>query len=361
LEKQGRLNKKGHEVYEILVDDDEADVVRIIFDRYVNEGYGAQRLIRYLIEKGIYNRKGVNFTNTTLIQMIKNVVYTGVLRSGETRSDVFPELQIISVQQFERAQEICANRTKVNGGNPANTRSKALVAGLVYCAHCGSKLVLSYSGARGTKRRAIRYICHYRVRYPQDCDGQSGYASSKLDPIIDKIVRVLFEHIKATPREDILKSQYEEQVRVANIVLKQSGEKHEEKSKEMELYKAEVKNAIAGTSRFSMEILNELIIETKEQIDRLEGSIVNARGEIDAYEQLADQITKRYDDVVSWAELFGDCTMEAKKVIVSQLFSKVTVNRDYNLEIDLNVSYKMFCDVLAEIPLTAVTQEREKQ
>ena len=47
LEKQGRLNKKGHEVYEIIVDDTEAAVIRTIFDKYVHEGYGAQRLSRY--------------------------------------------------------------------------------------------------------------------------------------------------------------------------------------------------------------------------------------------------------------------------------------------------------------------------
>ncbi|WP_303095213.1 recombinase family protein, partial [Ruthenibacterium lactatiformans] len=35
LEKQGRFNKKNHEVNEILVDPDEAAVVRIIFEKYV--------------------------------------------------------------------------------------------------------------------------------------------------------------------------------------------------------------------------------------------------------------------------------------------------------------------------------------
>ena len=35
LEKQGRFNKKNHEVNEILIDSDEAAVVRIIFEKYV--------------------------------------------------------------------------------------------------------------------------------------------------------------------------------------------------------------------------------------------------------------------------------------------------------------------------------------
>ena len=48
IEKQGRFNKRNHEVYEIVVDEAEAAVVRLIFQKYVYEGYGAQRLSRYL-------------------------------------------------------------------------------------------------------------------------------------------------------------------------------------------------------------------------------------------------------------------------------------------------------------------------
>ena len=74
LEKQGRFNKKNHEVNEILVDPDEAAVVRIIFEKYVYEGFGAQRLSRWLYSNGYLNRKGTNFPNTTIIKMMKNIM-----------------------------------------------------------------------------------------------------------------------------------------------------------------------------------------------------------------------------------------------------------------------------------------------
>ena len=83
LEKQGRFNKKNHEVNEILIDPDEAVVVRIIFEKYVYEGFGAQRLSRWLYNNGYLNRKGTNFANTTIIKMLKNIMYVGILRSGE--------------------------------------------------------------------------------------------------------------------------------------------------------------------------------------------------------------------------------------------------------------------------------------
>ena len=36
----------------------------IIFEKYVYEGFGAQRLSRWLYNNGYLNRKGTNFANT---------------------------------------------------------------------------------------------------------------------------------------------------------------------------------------------------------------------------------------------------------------------------------------------------------
>jgi len=353
LEKQGRFNKKGHELNEIVVDEQEAAVVQLIFDKYVNEGFGAQRLISFLIEKGIYTRKGTNFTNTTLIKMVKNIAYTGVLRSGDAQSEVIPELQIISADQYNRAQEICASRANVLSNIPLNTRSQVLINGLAYCSHCGSKLVLSTNGSTKYTKRQIRYICHNRVRHPQDCDGQAGYASSIIDPLVNKVLVKLFESIKASPRDDVIQAQYEEQVRLSNAVLKQSIEKHTEKENDLELYKAEVKNVITGNSKFSMEILNELINETKEEIKKLDEVIKNTKADIEGYGQLRKQVAKRYNDVMTWADMFDECSMEAKKMVVSQLFNKVRIGKDYTIEIDMNVSYDMFHSGINDTPLKA--------
>ena len=81
---------------------------------------------------------------------------------------------------------------------PFNSKGKALLSGMVYCAHCGSKLMLTTSSGRRAKgepkrETRIRYACHYKIRHPQDCDGQTGYSGEKLDGIVDKIVIRLFE------------------------------------------------------------------------------------------------------------------------------------------------------------------------
>lgn len=42
LVKSGRFNKRKHELYDLVVNENEVAVVRIIFDKYVYEGFGAQ-------------------------------------------------------------------------------------------------------------------------------------------------------------------------------------------------------------------------------------------------------------------------------------------------------------------------------
>ena len=37
-----------------------------------------------------------------------------------------------------------------------------------------------------------RYSCFYKIRHPGDCDGQSGYGVSKLDSIVEEVVRQIF-------------------------------------------------------------------------------------------------------------------------------------------------------------------------
>ena len=70
LQKQGRINKKNQEVNDFVIDEDAAEIVRFIFYKYVNEGYGAQRISHYLLENGIRRADGSMIPNTTIVRMI---------------------------------------------------------------------------------------------------------------------------------------------------------------------------------------------------------------------------------------------------------------------------------------------------
>jgi len=146
----------------------------------------------------------------------------------------------------------------------------------------------------------------------------------------------------------MLHTQYECQLQLGKAAFAQACERYKSKNKELQLYKSEVKKVIEGTSSFDMELLNELISEAKEQITVAQTDMENAQTEIDGYEQLSTMIEARYDKITTWADLFAESTIEAKKMIVAQLIKQVRVGRDYEMEIDLNMNYEMFSGMLLE-------------
>ena len=348
---KGRVNKRNRTVLDLEIDEDEAEVIRLIFHKYVDEGYGAQRLSHYLHEQGIKSRDGKGFPNTTVNRIIKNIAYTGIIKNGESQSGYIDELRIIDVSTFSKAQEIMRQRTLPHGNVPLNCKGKSLLVGNIFCAHCGNRLTLTTSGRRvyrtdGTVKYEprMRYQCHYNVRHPGECDGQSGYGVTKLDGIVEKVIRMKFAEIAAAPESEILNHQHKKEIELARIKLDQANAHLAEKQKDLSDYKAETLKVIRGQSNLSVELLNALVKETETMIALAQTRIDAAQTEYESLLASAENLRQEYDRLLTWADLFDTCSFEAKKMIVAQFVKAVRVSRDYNIEIDFNVSFEEFQD-----------------
>ena len=81
-------------------------------------------------ESAIKTRTGDNWYTASIRGMLKNTTYIGILRSGEARSNVIPELKIIEQETFDTAQDIAhqrSNEYQKNRGVPLNTRGQSLI------------------------------------------------------------------------------------------------------------------------------------------------------------------------------------------------------------------------------------------
>ena len=78
-------------------------VMPIVFDKYVYEGYGPQHIATYLNNSGYRARSGKCWHPSSIRGMVQNLTYTGVLRCGDARSELMPDLQIVPQEQFENA------------------------------------------------------------------------------------------------------------------------------------------------------------------------------------------------------------------------------------------------------------------
>ena len=352
LVKSGRFNKRKHEVFELAVNEAEAAVVRIIFDKYVHEGFGAQRIATYLNNLGYRARTGKMWHHASIRGIICNLTYTGVLRSGESRSQTLPHLQIIEQELFEAAQHIRtsrANSAEQERRVPLNTRGQSLLAGNVFCGHCGSRLALTTNGKaypckedahRIVKR--VRYICYGKTRKQTECDGQTGYTAHILDGIIDKVVRQIFERMKAIPKSEIVNIRYREKMEERKALLKSAKSDYAKAAAELDTLRAEVIKSLRGESAFSQDLLGSLISDCETKCLEVQHTMEAAQAAYDEGQAMLDALNAQYDDIISWADMYDSASTESKKMIVSCLIRRVEVYRDYRLHIDFNIDFEQF-------------------
>ena len=301
------------------------------------------------MENGIRRADGSMIPNTTIVRMIKNKLYMGVISNGNAESEIIPELQIVDEATFRRAQELMEKRTTHHADTPLNLRGSSLLVGNIFCGHCKNRLTLTTSGKKyirkdGTVRNQVksRYQCHFKARHPDLCDGQSGYGVIKLDEIVDALVRYQLSRIRVSAKDSLIAEQHEKAAALARSRYKMSAMRLEEKQKELSDYEAETINVIRGKSRLNVDLLNSLVAKCKEEIAELSQEVEAQKADMEHQLESAAQEQAEFEKLESWADLYDNCTFEAKKMIVSQLIKAVYVYRDYRLEVEFRVSFDDF-------------------
>jgi DNA invertase Pin-like site-specific DNA recombinase len=355
LIKNGRLNKRGHEVHDLVINPIEAEFVRLIFQKYVNEGFGIHRLTTFLSDNGIYNRNDRRFCYSSMRAIIKNMTYIGILKSGETLSDEFPHLKILDNDIFERAQAIRIARSKQHEEEkanwvPLNTKGKALMPSIAYCAHCGGKLVLTTNTKKDTradgtvvKTKRIRYRCYNKSRKICKCDGQTEYTVEKLDGIITAVMLSLFKSVKSFSERDLIQKRYQTELESCKNKHKHAKSELNKHSDTLIKLETEIIKALNGESTFDHDVLNGLILQTKEKVLIMADSVKQYELELSNRQQHIAEIQAQYNKLISWAEMFANSPTETKKMILSCLIKRVKVSRGYEVDITFNVDYKQFC------------------
>jgi DNA invertase Pin-like site-specific DNA recombinase len=349
LEHRGRVNKRGAPLGDLAVDERESAVVRIIFDRYVNHGYGTLRICNYLADNGMAKRDGGRFTNTTIQNILKRPVYVGVLTSGDARSEVIPELQIIPREVFDRAQDILRERSGdfADRRIPLNTKGNALLSGNVFCGHCGARLTLTTNGKRYVKKNGdvtvtpkTRYVCYNKTRHPEKCDGQTGYTTAKLDGVVETIVQTIFHKIKEKPRDELIAAQFAERIATCKLNLEQAKAALSHELGVLSMLENEIIKVIDGTSVLKPDMLNKKHDEAECAVNEKRAALDACERELAGSEEMTRQVTQQYSNVLTWADMFAGSPMDVKKMITAQLIGAVRVSRDYQIEIDFKISAK---------------------
>lgn len=352
LVKSGRINKRKHECYELAVNQAEAAVVSMIFDCYVNEGYGAQRIATYLNKLGYRARTGKMWHHASIRGILCNLTYTGVLRCGKTRSPLQPNLQIISEKQFQAAQSIREERGKSAAERtmPLSTASTvALLGGIVYCGHCGARLSLTTNGkyypCTADQNRVVvrhRYICYGKTRKQTECDGQTGYTVHILDGIITETIQQIFNRMKAIPASEVIASSYQTKMAERKALYQQAQTNAAKAGEEVQRLRQEVLKSIRGESAFPQELLVSLLQEAEERQQQYQQQLKREEENCREDERMLRDLRSQHDAMISWAELFETSSMSVKKMVIANLIRRIDVYRGYRLHIDFRVDLSAY-------------------
>lgn len=184
----------------------------------------------------------------------------------------------------------------------------------------------------------MRYLCYNRSRYPGSCNGQSVYVSQKLDSLVESVARRFFDSLKDQPKELLIKNRYENRKNELEINLKMITAVYNEHLAEMKEYESETLKVIRGESKLRAELINKLYEEAKTKVEQAQNEIKRIETEMKNDQTMQDSFARQYDKVVTWATLYDSSDMDTKKMVISQLFSKVSVSRGYQLDIDVNLT-----------------------
>lgn len=213
----GSIPPYGYEKTTVIVDkrkcptlkikEDEAQVVKMIFDMYVNKDMGRTSIANRLDELGITPPKGERWSPASLKDMLENVHYLGkVKRNWRKIVTIVEDGEIINTRPKAKIGEflICegkheaiiseelfmAARAKQGRNHRAKAKTKIRnpLAGLLWC-QCGRAMSLRfYKRKDGSEKSPPRLLC--------DDQAHCKTTSCLYDEMIDEVVRILQQCIE---------------------------------------------------------------------------------------------------------------------------------------------------------------------
>ena len=358
---QGRRNKRDKPVMDLVINEEEATWVRELFYKVIQEGTSGYALAEMLNNRGLRTRAGAKFQSSNIIRIIRHEGYTGYIITKNARSEYIKELQIIDRETFDKANDII-NRRKAKSEQERKiahtSQNPTLLAGIVYCAHCGAKMsgfmhTDRYKLADGSIREKVqpKYNCFQRGQRNKggrDCDGQALYLAERVDAIVLKIVEEVFEQIRDTPYSQVAENRIRQESNLQKTKRAAAEKKIKAAQHALERFEGEILKCLDGTSNFTEDMIAKQIRRYQQELDdakaeyaELQNARLNEAAEI-------RKLRTYYDDFKGWAEEFDTAPLEMKRMILSHLIDRVEVGRKYQVIVKFNMKYRQFLECTAE-------------
>lgn len=296
---------------------EEAEIVKLIFEKYANENLGIFEIARLLNMHNFKTSHGKEFERRSIEYILQNPTYCGMIRWNRTineSNEIRPESEwivtdgehpaIISKELFDKAQERYKREYRPRGSRPVSTY-KHWLSGVVKCPACGRTMTAN------TIRNNTRVYSHFRCYgYTKGkCMANNSISSIKLEPAVLESIKTVLDSGKITYRkieaktDDTvdLKTILEDQIKKIDVKLQRIKEAYMNGIDTMEEYK-ENKQAVQEEKQHLEKQLSEIKEEKSNSKDDDEDMLLRVKNVYDILSSDSVDATTKNDVLRSVVE-----------------------------------------------------------
>lgn len=339
---------------QLFIQEDEAEAVRIIFDKYLNGNMGFHKIANYLNLQGIQkvqrNNGSLSLWGTHFIRMIiDNPVYCGKISYGRRVREkvkgskneykqvpqedyIIAEGQheaIISEELWNAAHEK-RELTGIKSPSKIGRDRVHLLSGILKCPKCGGPMYTNkhaWTNKDGTYKEIYYYVCSKsRTARGKSCDYKSMLKKTDIEPLVIEAIRELIQNQDFAGE---IKSRIGKEIDTST--LNRELKNYEAKLKEIELNKTRLENEIDSLpedTRFRERKIHDMTL----RLDGLYDIIVELEVKIEdvllrrkAVEQDAITLENIYTLLANFDKVYDKISDEEKKSLISSLIKEIEI------------------------------------
>lgn len=316
------------------INEQEAAIVRLVYDLYLNERMGTVQIVKELTRRGIMKRDGKPFHHQAIYRMLSKELYCGTayacqvtttkISQFSTKRDKRPAEEwipiqipaIIAKEQWEQARVIAAENSKLAS---RNSKRNYLLQGIIRCGECGMGMIASQMSSCKNKpyyRCASKASPHYAAK-KEKCPNRMIS--------VDKVEKAVWDAFLSLVKENASVSDF--------VVASDTPDRSEEISELNKHLKELQKKQIEIVKWFRSNLIDQTAAEV--ELHDINSEASKLASEIESLKAAQAKITNTPN--FSTQDILNATTFEEKRKAIIQSGLKVHVKR-INKEIEMWLS-----------------------
>ena len=339
---------------QLFIKEDEAEAVRMVFNKFLKDNMGFTKIARYLNLQGIQkiqrNNGTLSLWSTHFVKaIIDNPVYCGKISYGRrvrekvkgsknTYKQIPQENYILAEGQHEAiiSEELWNAAHEKRELTGVKSQSKIgrdrihLLSGILKCPNCGGPMYTSkraWTNKDGTSKEIYYYICsRRRAARGKTCDYNAQIRKTDIEPLVIEAIREMITNQDFAVE---VKSRIGKEIDIST--LNRELKNYESKLREVELNKSRLENEIdtlPEDTRFRERKLHDMTLRLDglyDTIAALEDQIEDVNLRRKAVEQEAITLENIYTLLSNFDKVYDKISDEEKKSLISSLIKEIEI------------------------------------